>query len=45
MHSEIFFLVEESPEGYIARALGESLFTQADAVRCPFSRADSRRIA
>lgn len=48
MHNEIFFLIEEAPEGgYIARALGESLFTQADdlaglhhnirdAVRCHF---------
>ncbi|HBZ29028.1 MAG TPA: 2-oxoisovalerate dehydrogenase [Nitrosomonas nitrosa] len=29
--NEIFFLVEEAPEGgYIARALGESIFTEAD---------------
>jgi hypothetical protein len=46
--SEIVFLVEEAPEGgYLARALGESIFTQAetleelrelvrDAVRCHF---------
>lgn len=46
--SEIVFLVEEAPEGgYNARALGESIFTQAetmdelrhlvrDAVRCHF---------
>ena len=46
--SEIVFLVEEAPEGgYSARALGESIFTQADslealreavrdAVRCHF---------
>lgn len=46
--SEIIFLVEESPEsGFTARALGESIFTQADsmealraeirdAVRCHF---------
>jgi hypothetical protein len=46
--SEIIFAVEESPEGgYEARALGESIFTQAetmeelkdmvrDAVRCHF---------
>ena len=28
---EIIFLVEESPEGgYTARALGESIFTEAD---------------
>ncbi|MBI4675523.1 MAG: 2-oxoisovalerate dehydrogenase [Chloroflexi bacterium] len=31
MKSEIIFLVEEAPEGgYIARALGESIFTEAD---------------
>jgi hypothetical protein len=46
--SEIIFLVEEAPEGgYSARAVGESIFTQAadvddlharvrDAVRCHF---------
>lgn len=46
--SEIIFLVEESPEGgYEAKALGESIFTEAetmdelrtmvrDAVRCHF---------
>jgi len=46
--SEVVFLVEEAPEGgYSARALGESIFTQAesleelrenvrDAVRCHF---------
>jgi dephospho-CoA kinase len=46
--SEIIFMVEESPEGgYTARALGESIFTEADtreelqaqvrdAVRCHF---------
>lgn len=46
--NEIFFLVEESPEGgYAAKALGESIFTAAetleelhanvrDAVRCHF---------
>ena len=29
--SELVFLVEEAPEGgYIARALGESIFTEAD---------------
>ena len=45
---ELIFLVEESPEGgYEARALGESIFTEADdlpqlremvkdAVRCHF---------
>ena len=46
--SELIFVVEESPEGgYIARALGQSIFTEADtlaelpgkvrdAVRCHF---------
>jgi dephospho-CoA kinase len=46
--TEIVFLVEEEPEGgYVARALGESIFTEADnveslremvrdAVRCHF---------
>jgi predicted RNase H-like HicB family nuclease len=30
---EIIFLIEESPEGgYTARALGESIFTEADTV-------------
>ena len=29
--SEVIFLVEEAPEGgYTARALGESIFTEAD---------------
>ena len=48
VESEIIFLVEESPEGgYDARALGYSIFTEADtmdelkemvrdAVRCHF---------
>lgn len=31
MNSEIIFLVEEAPEGgYQARALGESIFTEAE---------------
>ncbi len=31
--SEIIFVVEQAPEGgYSARALGESIFTQADSV-------------
>ena len=46
--NEIIFLVEEAPEGgFVARALGESIFTEADdlttlevnirdAVRCHF---------
>ena len=32
--NEIIFLVEESPEGgYTARALGESIFTEADDIQ------------
>jgi len=31
--NEILFLIEESPEGgYIARALGQSIFTEADTL-------------
>ena len=31
--NEIIFLVEEAPEGgYTARALGESIFTEADSL-------------
>jgi len=52
--TEITFLVEEDPEGgYTARALGESIFTQADemdalremvrdAVRCHFPDESTR---
>ena len=52
MKNEIIFLIEESPEGgYQARALGPSIFTQAetleelkemmqDAVRCHFEEDD-----
>ena len=52
MDREIIFLVEESPEsGFEARALGHSLFTEAetfeelktmvqDAVRCHFEKVD-----
>jgi hypothetical protein len=48
--SKIIFVVEEAPEGgYTARAVGESIFTQAedpallqervrDAVRCHFDK-------
>jgi hypothetical protein len=48
--TEIVFLVEEAPDGgFIARALGESIFTQSetfaalreevrDAVRCHFEQ-------
>lgn len=54
--SEVVFLVEEDPEeGYTARALGESIFTQAntldelrtmviDAVQCHFEEASRPRI-
>ncbi|HLC29472.1 MAG TPA: 2-oxoisovalerate dehydrogenase [Dehalococcoidia bacterium] len=54
--SEIIFTVEESPEGgYEARALGHSIYTQADtldelksmvqdAVRCHFDNADMPRL-
>ncbi|MEL7357723.1 MAG: 2-oxoisovalerate dehydrogenase [Cyanobacteria bacterium J06560_6] len=54
--SELVFLVEEDPEeGYVARALGESIFTQADtlnelrpmildAVQCHFETAERPKI-
>ncbi len=54
--NEIIFLVEESPEGgYIARALGYSIFTEADtwdelkeavqdAVRCHFEEGQHPRL-
>jgi hypothetical protein len=54
--SEIIFLVEEDPEGgYLARALGESIFTEADtleelreavrdAVRCHFDEGKSLKV-
>ena len=50
MDKEIIFLVEEAPEGgYVARALGHSIFTESDtldaireeikdAVRCHFDK-------
>ncbi len=52
MARELIFVVEEAPEGgYEARALGESIFTEAetwdelkeavqDAVRCHFEQGD-----
>ncbi len=52
--TEIVFLIEEDPEGgYTARAVGESIFTQADdtdglreavrdAVRCHFPDEQAR---
>lgn len=54
--AELIFLVEESPEGgYLARALGESIFTEADtleelrenirdAVSCHFEEGQQPRI-
>lgn len=54
--SEIIFVVEEAPEGgYTARAVGESIFTQADdrillqervreAVRCHFEEGDRPKL-
>ncbi len=56
MQTEIIFEVQESPEGgYEARALGHSIFTQADtigelrvmvqgAVRCHFDEASRPQI-
>ena len=56
MEKEIIFLVEESPEGgYQARAVGHSIFTEADtfeelkvmvqdAVRCHFEETERPRI-
>jgi len=33
MNNEVFFLFEEAPEGgYVAKALGESIFTQAETL-------------
>ena len=54
--SEIVFVVEEAPEGgFIARAVGESIFTEADdlaqlherareAVRCHFDEATAPKL-
>jgi hypothetical protein len=56
MAKEVIFLVEDSPEGgYQAKALGHSIFTQAetldelraavrDAVSCHFEEADRPRV-
>ena len=53
---EVIFLVEEAPEGgFTARALGESIFTEADtladlrnqvrdAVRCHFDEGNAPKI-
>ncbi len=55
--SELIFMVEEAPEGgYTARALGASIFTEADnlgmlqdrireAVACHFDVSDKPRMA
>jgi predicted RNase H-like HicB family nuclease len=52
MRTEVMFLVEEAPEGgWVARCLGESIFTEGDtideikksardAVKCHFDRAE-----
>jgi hypothetical protein len=54
--NEIIFIVEEAAEGgWLARALGESIFTEADAldelhdavrdaVRCHFEEADMPKV-
>ncbi len=54
--SELIFVVEEAPEGgYTARALGESIFTEADtlpelqanvrdAVRCHFDEGAAPKV-
>ena len=54
--SELIVVVEEAPEGgYIARALGESIFTEADAlaelpgkvreaVRCHFEEGQAPKV-
>jgi hypothetical protein len=53
---ELIFIIEESPEGgFTARALGESIFTEAetlaelrqqvrDAVRCHFDEGKSPKV-
>jgi hypothetical protein len=53
---ELIFLVEEAPEGgYMARALGEAIFTESDdldglrehvrdAVRCHFDEGQGPRV-
>lgn len=56
MPTELIFMVEEAPEGgYTARALGESIFTEADdlaslheqvrdALRCHFEEGQQPRV-
>lgn len=52
---EIIFLVDETEEGYVARALGHSIYTQADsldelkemvkdAVECHFDEGERPKI-
>ncbi len=52
---EVLFLVEETDEGYVAQALGHSIYTQADsldelkemvkdAVECHFDEGERPRI-
>ena len=44
--SEIIFLVEEAPEGGVtARALGESIFTEADNLSELHTKVDHSRVA
>ena len=54
--NEIFFLVEEAPEGgFLARAMGQDIFTEADsiqelrdavrdAVHCHFDEGETPRL-
>lgn len=54
--TELIFVVEEAPEGgFLARALGESIFTEAetiaglpdkirDAVRCHFEEGNAPKV-
>ena len=56
MKTEIVFLVEDAPEdGYVARAIGESIVTEADdtaglhdavrdAVQCHFEHGDAPKL-
>ena len=54
--NELIFVVEEAPEGgYVARALGQSIFTEAEtlaelpekvreAVRCHFEKGEAPKL-
>lgn len=56
MNNEIIFLIEDDPEqGFIAKALGHSIFTEADtlielkenikdAVNCHFDKKDAPKV-